>query len=125
MSGKRRSATSVQIVLAERGVLYPGKAKIVVHRMVARAQLTGKNSGVPFKPKDGHHDLAFSASIADLEQRNIDYLKEREKTWSGAATRLSTRFDPEQLAVIVIVRDAFTLEVLQCGYADVTTAEKD
>ena len=47
---------TVQIVLAERGVLYPGKSKIVIQRMVARAALTDSAQGHPVRAEGRPHD---------------------------------------------------------------------
>ena len=42
ITGPEGADARIQIVLAERGVLYPGKSKVVIQRMVARAALVGK-----------------------------------------------------------------------------------
>ena len=44
---------TIQIVLAERRVLYPSQSKIIIQNMVARAALTERSEGIEFKPTDG------------------------------------------------------------------------
>ena len=81
-------------MLAERGVLYPGKSKIVIQRMVARAALTDSLEGIPFEPKDGRMTIPFSRSLAEITRANVDYLKKLEAARSGDGTDLCHRDGP-------------------------------
>lgn len=117
--GIERDGLAVQIILAERGVLYPGKAKVVVHRNVARAALTGNLDGVPFHPTDGKQEIAFSASLAEIQRANEAFLEEYEARGRGLATRLSTDMDPHQLTIVAVIRETASGEALQAVQMDV------
>ena len=52
--------------LAERGVLFPGKSKVVIHRMLARGSMTGSLDGVVWKPEEGEMRIPFSRSLKDI-----------------------------------------------------------
>ncbi|MHC4077005.1 MAG: tetratricopeptide repeat protein [Planctomycetota bacterium] len=108
----------LQAVLVERSVLYPGKGKVVVHRMVARAALTDSIEGLKFKPKDGAMTFEFKKSLADIRQANESYLGAYERNTNKSTTRLSTRIDPRQVSVVAFLRDTVNLEVLQAVHVD-------
>ena len=116
VEGPETSAT-VQIVLAERGVLYPGKSKVVIQRMVARASLTKNLGGQPFNPKSGKMTLSFSRSLENITQANIDYLEELQATGAGSVQTFAAKMDPRQLSVVAIVRD-HNGKVLQAAQVD-------
>ena len=99
----------MQIVLAERGVLYPGKAKIVVHRMVARGVLTEELDGAPYAPINGVMSLKFDKSLTEITEENEAFLKRHEDEGRGLPTRLSTSIDPQQVSLVAIVRDGNTV----------------
>ena len=52
VSGPKRFGRILYIVLAEKGVLFPGESEVVIHRMVARGALTEDEDGVLFEPTD-------------------------------------------------------------------------
>ena len=104
---------TVEIILAERGVLYPGKAQVVVNRMVVRGALTEKLSGVPFKPEAGEMRIPFKRALADITKTNEAFLSDYEKSGGGACTRLSTKIDPRQVTIVAALRDRFSNEVMQ------------
>ena len=108
-----RESATIQIVLAERGVLYPGKSKIVIQRMVARAALTDSLRGIPFEPKDGRMTIPFSRSLAAVAQANVDYLKELEAQGAGMVQTFAAKMDPRQLTVVAYVRDGNSKKILQ------------
>jgi len=113
---------TLQVVLVERGVLYPGKGKVVVHRMVARAALTDTIEGLQYKPKDGAMTFKFKKSLDTIRKANESYLQAYERDTSKSATRLSTRIDPRQVSVVAFLRDSLNLEVLQAVHVDATVA---
>lgn len=113
VKGPKKLDVFVQLVLAERGVLYPGKAKVVVHRMVARASLLDSLDGVAFVPKDGKMTVPFSRKLAELTQEHEAFLEGWEARSSKSCTRLSTRIDPRQVRVIAVVRSLTSRRVLQ------------
>ncbi|MFN0058581.1 MAG: hypothetical protein ACKVX7_09020 [Planctomycetota bacterium] len=118
--GAAGATADVQLVLAERGVLYPGKAQVVVHRRVARATLTDSPLGLPYSPQNGEMVIGFERSLTAVTTKNEEYLVSCETKSGRAATRLSTRLDSRQLFVVAIVRDRVSHAVLQASQIDVT-----
>lgn len=108
----------LQVVLAERGVLYPGKGKVVVHRMVARASLSGSLEGTPFRAKDGKMSFPFERSLLEIQEKNESFLDEYEKQTQSSTSRLSTRIDPRQVSIVAFLRNPSTMEVLQAVQVD-------
>jgi hypothetical protein len=116
--GEARPDTLLQVLLVERAVLFPGKSKVVIHRMVARASLTEPLGGVPWEPEEGEQEVAFECDLADVQAANERYLDEREAAGAGLTPRVSMRIDPRQVAIIGVLRDAKTNEVLQAVRVD-------
>jgi hypothetical protein len=108
----------VQILLVERGVLYPGKSKVVIHHNVARAALTKSVEGETYEPKDGSMTIAFDRTWADVQSDNEAFLTEREAQGGARMPRFSSRVDPRQARVVVIVRAKDNGRVLQCAQLD-------
>ena len=118
VKGPEKRYTQVELVLAERGVLYPGKANVVVHRMVARAALTDSLDGVPYAPVEGAMSLPFERALADVTKAHVAHLERWEREHGGNCSRLSVDIDPRQVSVVAIVRNRSTLEVLQVAQID-------
>lgn len=116
---------TVQIVLAERGVLYPSKSKIVIQRMVVRAALTNQFDGIPFEPKDGQMIIPFSRSMTDIIWRNIGHMKTLESKEAGMAQTFAAEMDPRQLTVVAFVRDGDSKKILQAIQIDPTLPPED
>lgn len=113
----------VQIVLAERGVLYPGKAQVVVNRMVARYALSGSLLGKPYEPRNGEMTIPFKKALADITEENERFLEKYESRGGKSCSRLSTTMDPRQLSIVAYIRDDSSREVLQCVQLDPKGAE--
>ena len=111
-TGPAREGLRLQLVLAERGVLFPGRSEVVVHRSVARASLTELDSGVPYEPE---LLLDFEGSLAAVQAANERFLDELQASGAGAVRKLSTAIDPAQVRVVAILRDLSTGEVLQAA----------
>lgn len=114
--GPAHADLRVEILLAEKGVLYPGMGASVVHRMVARAALTPKLEGLPYRPTASASPqmrAPFEAALSEIEARNRAFLDQHEKESQKIATRLSVGMDPEHLVVISVLREATTGLVLQ------------
>ena len=128
VSGPPELNANLSVILVERGVLYPGKAKIVVHRMLARAALTEDLLGEAFIA-DGEEGNSmtyeFSKLLEEVTTENVRHLDNYEKDGGGAATRLSVNIDPRQVSIVAYLRDMTTLEVLQAGYVDAKLIEAD
>jgi tetratricopeptide (TPR) repeat protein len=118
VKGPENDDLVAQVLLVERGVLYPGKAQVVVNRMVVRGELSGDEEGLFYEPRDDRMEIDFSRKISEIVARNREYLEAREKDGAASATRLSLEIDPRQVAVVAFVRDTSTNEVLQAAWFD-------
>jgi hypothetical protein len=113
--GPEDANLQIHAVLAERGVLFPGGSGVVVHRMVARAQLigTGSHGGVRWEPEDEFMEVSFDVSLEAIRAANEACLERLMNEGAGAVRKLSMKPDPRQLTVVVFVQDNDTGEVLQ------------
>ena len=106
---------AVQVVLAEKGVLAPGKSTVVVHRAVARGVLTGNDEGVEFEHTSAEDDLMridFDRTLADITAANEAFLDQLEADGVGTTARFSSQIDPRQVRVIAFLYRTDTGEVL-------------
>ncbi|MDF1699809.1 MAG: hypothetical protein P1V36_01425 [Planctomycetota bacterium] len=117
VQGPAQEGLHVHLVLAEKGVLFPGKSKVVIHRMVARASLLGGALGKALDADAVKHEIPFRASLQEIVKANEAYLDRLAAEGKGSARRLSTRIDPEQVTLVAYVRDA-TGAVLQAMQLD-------
>ncbi len=117
LEGPEAANLSVHCVLAERGVLFPGKSGVVVHRMVARAELlegtTGDQHGAPWNAEDEYMEVPFNVSLEAIRASNEACLDRLINEGAGAVRKLSMTLDPRQLVVVAFVKDNSTGEVLQ------------
>lgn len=113
----------VQVLLVERGVLFPGKSRVVIHRNVARAALTNEPDGESFAPSDERLEFACERTWASIETELTTFLDRREADGAAKLSRHATRVDPRQASVVVILRDRETGAVLQAAQVDPTLAE--
>lgn len=118
VDGEAEKSCQVQVVLAERGVLYPGKAQVVVHRMLARGSLLGRVYGVDLVPRDGKATIEFSRTLDEITAENVAFLEEYEQAGGGAASRLSVSIDPRQVSIVAFVRDVSTQQIVQAAQLD-------
>ncbi len=125
VEGSDEKLRRVQVILAERGVLYPGKALIVVHRMVARGSLLGSLDGVRLEPEDGTHTIAFSRTLKEMTDENVAFLDQYEANGGNPASRLSVAIDPRQVSIVAFIRDVTTQEVLQAAQLDLGDTEPE
>ena len=125
VQGPKERDTSVQIFLAEKKLLFPGKSGAVIHRMVARAALTKSASGIDWQPKEGKMTIPLSNSIKTLETKNLAFLDRAQSAGGGLATKFGARIDRRQLVVVALLRDRQTLEILQARQKRVTLPSKD
>ncbi len=116
--GKPRRKTHVQIVLAEKGVLFPGSTEVIVHRMLARAALTGAVEGIEWAPEEGVMTIPFEVSLADVRAANEDYLDELCAQTGGIVRMLSMSIDPAQVRFVAHLRDIRSGRVLQAIVAE-------
>lgn len=93
----------LNVVLAERGVVFPGQSKVVIHRMVARAPLTAEAYGEPLKFDNGQMVYRFEQSLARVQQQNEAYLQAAIDSGRGQTMLMSTALDSAQLSVVAYV----------------------
>jgi hypothetical protein len=107
----------IHVVLAERGVLFPGASGVVVHRMVARAELleaiSGDQGGVVWNPEDEFMEIPFDVSLDSIRAANEACLDRLMDEGAGTVRKLSMALDPRQLMVVAFVIDASTGAVEQ------------
>jgi len=123
--GPSRSGRTVELVLAEKGAIYPGLGATVVHRMIARCALTDKVGGKAWQPKNGVMEIAFERKLADVEAKNVAFLDAYEKAGGLPASRLSTRIAKNQLVVVAILREPDTRIVEQSAQVAVTVVSAE
>lgn len=119
IKGPSRSGRNVQLVLAEKGAIYPGLGATVVHRMVARSSLTQKPEGIAWQPVNGVMEIPFERSLTEIEAANLRFLDQYEQSGGSPASRLSTRIAKDQLVVVAILREPDTRIVEQSAQQDV------
>jgi len=112
-------ARQIELILAEKGAIYPGLGATVVHRMVARAALTDSVFGTAWRPVSGSMTLPFERSLEQVVADNIAFLEDYEAGGGSPASRLSTRIAADQLVVVAIIRDPSSRRVEQCAQCDV------
>ena len=122
INGPTRSGRRVELVLAEKGAIYPGLGATVVHRMVARSTLTDAIDGVRWAPTNGYMEVTFERSLQRVTADNLEFLARYEQAGGSPASRLSTQLDPEQLVVVAILREPATGIVDQAVQCDVVNA---
>jgi tetratricopeptide (TPR) repeat protein len=101
------------VVLAERGVLYPGLSTSVIHRMLARASLTPDSLGVAVELEDGTFVYPFEQSLSEITAQNEAYLEKAMVDGLGQTVLMSTKIDPKQVSVVAYLRDPSTGVVVQ------------
>jgi hypothetical protein len=116
--GEARKRTQVQIVLAEKGVLFPGKTEVIVHRYLARAALTKSVAGIDWNPVDGQMTIPFEVSLDDIRAENERYIDELCAETGGLVRKLSMTIEPAQVRFIAHLRDRSTGRVLQAITAE-------
>jgi len=122
VKGPARKGLRLHVVLAERGVLFPGKSKVVIHRMVARAALTDSLDGVLYAPQDGGMDVPFRARLSEIVQANEKFLADFEARGGGTVPRVALRIDPEQVTLVAYARGS-SGQVVQAVQLDPKVSE--
>jgi hypothetical protein len=123
--GPERRRTSVQVVLAERRVLFPGTTEVVVHRMLARGSLTGEPLGLSWVPTDGEMRVPFDRELASFRAGNEAYIDEVCAESEAIVRKLSMDVDPAEAVLVAFVRSSSTGAVLQAIQVDPTMAEEE
>ena len=115
----------IQVIVAERGVVFHGSSGVVIHRMLARGLATkGPQNGLPFLPDDdGKLQIDFSKELGEIEAENTAYLDSLEEGQTKGGTRMGLRIEPKSVEVIVVVRNAETGEAIQANKCKVKRPE--
>ena len=116
--GPERRRTNVQVVLAEKRVLFPGETEVVVHRMLARGPLTGEPLGVEWEPVEGEMRVPFDVELAALSAANEAYIDEVCSESEAIVRKLSLAIDPAEAVLVAFVRSRSTGAVLQAIQVD-------
>jgi len=124
VTGYAWTGHTVHIILAERGVLFPGKSKTVIHRMLARGALTDSLDGVHYQPVDEKMKIDFSRSLKDISKKNDQYLTDLETQGAGAVQRMAIDIDPHQTTIVAYIK-SWMGEVLQAVQVDPTVVAED
>lgn len=119
VEGPEAAGIRLELWLVERGVLFPGKSKVVIHRMVVRDALLDSVRGESLAiGEDGKMTRTFERSLAEVRRANEEYLLERQAEKSELIELVSTAIDPGQVSVVAVLRRSFTGEVLQARYVE-------
>jgi hypothetical protein len=115
VEGPAQGADSLRlcVVLAERGVLFPGKSDVVIHRNVARAPLTATARGERLAIEDGKMVFPFEYELAGFQRQQEAWLREQVAAGKGQTVMLSTAIDPRQVSVVAYLRHGWSGEVVQ------------
>ena len=119
VEGPESSDVRVHLRLAERAVLFPGKSTVAIHRMVARASLTG-SVGLPYLPQGGVMEYPFEQELDALSEQLEAGLAAMEAEGLGATPRMSMRIDPAQVRLVAYVQSSNeeVLQATQCKPVD-------
>jgi hypothetical protein len=111
------SGLVVQIVIAERGVVFHGSSGVVIHRMVARGLATeGSLDGVQYVPDaNGRFEIAFNCELAQIVATNKAHLDSLDEGKAIGNTRIGLRIEPKSVEIVVVVREAISGAVVQAG----------
>ena len=123
--GPERRRTNVQVVLAERRVLFPGKSEVVVHRMLARGPLTGEPLGIEWEPVDGEMRVPFDVALVDLSAENERYIDEVCAESGAIVRKLSLEVEPKEAVLVAFVRSRTTGAVQQAIQVDPTLPDSE
>lgn len=121
VEGEAEFGLEVHLVLAERGVLFPGESKVVIHRMVARKAILNPTRGVMYEPTDGKMEIPFEVSLADIAKENTLFLKRLTR---GGVDPVSMDIDPAQVSLVAYIRE-WTGGVFQATRFDPPVAGED
>ena len=115
----------VQILLVERSVLFPGRNRIVIHRMVVRDALTRTAGGVPWRPVLDTMVVPFEKPLEETESALNDRLDHIEMQTGRTFSMWPTQLDPRQLSLVVILRDYNRKVVYQSLVVPVKQVEEE
>ena len=113
VEGPEATNVRLMVLLVERGVLFPGRSTVVVHRLVARAALTPSLEGEPWEPADGKMEFTFDRALSEIDATNESHLDGLARRGAGTLEKVSMQIDPGQVSILAYLRDAGSKRVLQ------------
>jgi hypothetical protein len=107
----------IQVVIAERGVVFHGSSGVVIHRMVARGLATKSSlDGVRYTPDaNGRCEITFGRELTELVTSNKVHLDSLEEGKASGNTRIGLRIDPKSVEIVVVVREVISGKVAQAS----------
>jgi tetratricopeptide (TPR) repeat protein len=124
-SGPADPDLDLMVLLAERGVLFPGASQVVVHRHVVRANLAERAGGVTWSEDADELSYRFDVALADLVDEHRAWLAAEVAKGAEDVPTLGTALDPRQLVVVAYLIDRATGEVAQANSARVELTEQE
>ena len=114
----------LHVLLVEKGVVFPGRSKVIVHRMVARAHLTKDIHGEAYRPKGdtGEQAFAFEKALAPVGKACEAYVESQKER--GAVVSWRHELDPEQLQIVAFLQDSESNAVLQAVHYEMNLERK-
>ena len=113
VKGPAVAGARLHALVVEKGVLFPGRNKVVIHHAVVRGSVFGSSSGVAFRPDaDGRFATSFEKSLSAVREELEDVLDEIEADSGTTFGMRPTRLDPEQLGLVIFLQ-APSGEILQ------------
>ncbi|MHC4989614.1 MAG: tetratricopeptide repeat protein [Planctomycetota bacterium] len=125
VEGPVAEGVRVQVVVAERGVLFPGKSTVVVHRHLARGTVFTELDGIAYVPTRGTMTVPFERSLSELEAANAACLDSLEAAGAGTVSRMSMTIDPRTVFLVALVREAESGRVLQAAELEPDRPDED
>ncbi len=124
LKGPKANNLRVHILLVEQGVVFPGRSKVIVHRMVARTHLTEQIHGDAYKPegKANEQSFSFDKALAPVGEACEAYVASQKER--GAVVSWRHELDPEQLQIVAFVQDAQSRAVLQAVHYEMNVETK-
>jgi len=113
VKGPAVSGARLHALIVEKGVLFPGGNKVVIHHAVVRGSVFAGPSGVAFRPDgDERFQTSFEKSLSTVRRDLEDVLDQIEADSGVTFGMRPTRLDPEQLSLVVFLQ-APSGEILQ------------
>lgn len=124
VEGPANEDLDVHLVLAERGVLFPGENEAVIHRMLARAPLIKGKPTIALRTIDGRMEIRFERKLSDVQTENEQWLAAQAQRGRGTVEPFATRVDPGQVSLVAFIRHRRTRDTLQAVQVDAATDEE-
>ncbi len=113
VEGPAVPGSRLHALIVEKGVLFPGRNKVVVHHAVVRGSALSNPSGIPFRPDDeGRFATSFDKRLNEVTEDLESVLDDIEARTDTTFGMRPTHLDPDQLSLVVFLQ-APSGEILQ------------